>query len=39
MSQTHVKSDAELKQAIVDELEWTPEVDAAHVGVAVTDGG
>jgi osmotically-inducible protein OsmY len=38
MTQTHVRNDAQLKQAIVDELEWTPEVDAAHVGVAVTDG-
>jgi osmotically-inducible protein OsmY len=28
----------QLKSRIVDELGWTPEVDAAQIGVAVTDG-
>ncbi|OJY53980.1 BON domain-containing protein [Pseudonocardia sp. 73-21] len=38
MTQMHTTTDAELQQAIIDELYWTPEVDAAHIGVAVTDG-
>lgn len=38
MTQTRAMTDAALQQAIVDELYWTPEVDAAHIGVSVTDG-
>ena len=33
-----MKTDVEIKQDIVDELEWEPRVDAAHVGVTVNDG-
>ena len=33
-----MKSDAQLKHDIVNELEWDPALDAAHVGVAVNDG-
>jgi osmotically-inducible protein OsmY len=33
-----MKTDSLLKQDIVAELEWDPAIDAAHVGVAVTDG-
>lgn len=32
------KSDAALKQDVLDELQWEPQVDHAHIGVAVTDG-
>jgi osmotically-inducible protein OsmY len=32
------KSDAELKTDVVDEFEWTPSFDPAHIGVAVDDG-
>lgn len=38
MTQTHQKTDSALKTAIISELAWTPGVDSAHVGVAVTDG-
>lgn len=31
-------TDHQLKTAIIDELEWAPEVDADHVGVGLTDG-
>jgi osmotically-inducible protein OsmY len=31
-------SDRTLKQAIEDELEWEPSIDAEHIGVAVEDG-
>jgi osmotically-inducible protein OsmY len=33
-----MKSDAQLKHDIVNELEWDPALDAAHVGVAVNEG-
>jgi osmotically-inducible protein OsmY len=33
-----MKSDAQLKQDVVNELEWDPSIDATHVGVAVNDG-
>ena len=38
MTQTLHKSDVELKSDVVDELEWTPNVDAAHIRVAANDG-
>jgi osmotically-inducible protein OsmY len=38
MTQTLHKSDAELKSDVVDELEWTPNVDPAHIGVTANDG-
>ena len=31
-------TDHEIQAAVQDELEWTPEVDAAGIGVAVEDG-
>jgi osmotically-inducible protein OsmY len=33
-----MKSDAQLKQDVVNELEWDPAIEATHVGVAVSDG-
>lgn len=33
-----MKSDAQLKHDVVNELEWDPAIDASHVGVAVNDG-
>ena len=39
MTQTLHRSDAELKNAVDDELAWTAGVDSAHIGVAVMDGG
>lgn len=38
MTQNPYKTDADLKSAIVEELGWTPEVDAERIGVAVTEG-
>jgi osmotically-inducible protein OsmY len=38
MTQLKHVTDAELKKAVVAELEWTPSIDSAHIGVAVTDG-
>ena len=32
------KSDSELRQDVIDELEWEPSVDATAIGVAVKDG-
>lgn len=32
------RSDHDLQQAVMNELNWTPEVDASHIGVAVTSG-
>jgi osmotically-inducible protein OsmY len=37
MSDTKV-SDTTLRQTIIDELEWEPSIEAAHVGVAVDKG-
>lgn len=33
-----MKTDMDLKQDILDELDWEPSVNAAHVGVSVKDG-
>lgn len=33
-----MKTDAEIQQAVLNELKWDPEVDTANVGVTVTDG-
>ena len=30
--------DKQLKQAVLDELEWEPSVNAAHIGVTAKDG-
>ncbi|WP_022886157.1 BON domain-containing protein [Glaciibacter superstes] len=35
---TPVRSDQDIQTAVQDELKWTPDVDAAGVGVAVEDG-
>ncbi|HEY9470268.1 MAG TPA: BON domain-containing protein [Propionibacteriaceae bacterium] len=35
---TSVRSDQNIQIAVQDELEWTPDVDAAGIGVAVEDG-
>jgi osmotically-inducible protein OsmY len=33
-----MKSDVQLQQDILDELDWEPSVNGAHIGVAVADG-
>jgi osmotically-inducible protein OsmY len=33
-----MKSDVELQQDVLDELDWEPSVDGAHIGVAVNNG-
>ena len=33
-----MKSDVQLQQDVLDELDWEPSVDGAHIGVAVSDG-
>jgi osmotically-inducible protein OsmY len=33
-----VKTDMQLKQDVIDALEWEPSVNAAHIGVSVSDG-
>jgi osmotically-inducible protein OsmY len=33
-----IKSDSEIKQDVIDELDWDPAIDAAELGVAVDDG-
>jgi len=38
MTITEHPTDATLKAAVVDELEWTPSIDSAHIGVSVEDG-
>ncbi|WP_410611911.1 BON domain-containing protein [Amycolatopsis sp. lyj-109] len=38
MTQTQHRADHELEAAIIDELAWTPSVDAREIGVTVTDG-
>lgn len=35
---THAQTDRDVKTAVTAELEWTPEVDAVGIGVAVDDG-
>jgi osmotically-inducible protein OsmY len=37
-SVTAIRSDQDIQTAVQDELEWTPEVDAAGIGVAVDAG-
>lgn len=34
----HRPTDREVQRAVVEELEWTPGVDVARIGVAVHDG-
>lgn len=36
--ETATRSDLAMKGTVEDELEWTPEVDAARIGIAVNDG-
>ncbi|MEO6886136.1 MAG: BON domain-containing protein [Jatrophihabitantaceae bacterium] len=38
MTGTEHQTDHELKVAIIDELAWTPSIDADKIGVAITDG-
>ncbi|MGZ6855275.1 MAG: BON domain-containing protein, partial [Mycobacteriaceae bacterium] len=38
MTQAQRIPDDELKDAVVEELRWTPSVNSTHIGVAVTDG-
>jgi len=33
-----MKSDSEVQRDVLDELKWEPNLDAAHIGVAVNDG-
>lgn len=35
---TVTRSDHDIQTAVQDELVWTPDVDAARIGVAVEDG-
>lgn len=38
MNATPTHTDHTVQEAVTDELNWTPEVDAAHIGVSVNDG-
>jgi len=38
MTQTEHRSDAQLKDAVVSELQWMPSVNSTHIGVAVDHG-
>lgn len=38
MSTTTIRSDHDLQAAVQAELEWTPDIDAAGVGVSVDEG-
>jgi osmotically-inducible protein OsmY len=38
MTQTPARTDAQLQAAVTDELEWTPSVNSARIGVAVDHG-
>jgi osmotically-inducible protein OsmY len=38
MTQTRHRTDHELRTAVVDELNWTPNVDVTRIGVSVNDG-
>jgi osmotically-inducible protein OsmY len=38
MTQTLHRTDAQLKDAVTDELRWLPSVDSTHIGVAVNHG-
>jgi len=33
-----MSDDKQLKQAVLDELNWEPSVNAAHIGVTAKDG-
>ncbi len=37
MTLTHVRTDRQIQAAVVKELDWSPGVQSAHIGVAVTD--
>jgi len=37
-NKTDTLTDHELQASVSDELEWTPEVDSAHIGVSADDG-
>ena len=36
--ETTMITDANLKQLVIDELQWDPKVDHAHIGVTASDG-
>jgi osmotically-inducible protein OsmY len=38
MTQTQIRSDRQLKDAVIEELRWTPSVNEVHIGVAVDHG-
>ncbi|MGI8416177.1 MAG: BON domain-containing protein [Nakamurella sp.] len=38
MTHTQHRPDTDLKSSIIGELEWTPNVDPTHIGVAVNAG-
>lgn len=38
MTRTLRRTDTEIKTAVVEELEWVPNVNSTHIGVAVDDG-
>lgn len=38
MTNTQQRPDTDLKRSIIEELEWTPNVDPTHIGVAVNAG-
>lgn len=38
MTQTRIRSDAELKASVINEVDWTPSVNGTHIGVAVNEG-
>ena len=38
MPTTYPKTDQQIQTAVVKELDWSPGVESAHIGVAVTDG-
>jgi osmotically-inducible protein OsmY len=38
MTEKKNRPDAELRAAVAAELEWTPSINSAHIGIAVTDG-
>ena len=37
MTTTHLKTDHQIQTAIVRQLDWSPDVESEHIGVAVTD--
>lgn len=38
MAQTTRRPDSDLKNDVIDELQWLPSVDSTHIGVSVEDG-